>query len=79
MIKLSDLFSSTRLEWKIFSNEWLALIYNFVFEGSVAIKLVNTSRRKKIKTRRSTLSHMLFNIVVHMLAISIERAKKRRN
>jgi hypothetical protein len=72
-------FLQYSLEWKIFSNEWLALIYNFVFEGSVAIKLVNTSRRKKIKTRRSTLSHMLLNIVVDMLVISIKRAKIRTN
>jgi hypothetical protein len=65
---------------KGFSEEWRTLINNFVFTGSVAIK-VNDDIDKYIQTKKKglrqgdPLSPMLFSIVVDMLTIIIERAK----
>ena len=64
---------------KGFSPEWRALIQNFVCGGSVAIK-VNDAVGHYFQTKKGLrqgdpLSPMLFNIVVDMLAILIERAK----
>jgi hypothetical protein len=64
---------------KEFSEEWHALIHNFVSGGSVTIK-VNDDVGRYFQTRKGLrqddpLSPMLFNIVVDMLAIMIERAK----
>ena len=64
---------------KGFSDEWRALIRNFVSGGSVAIK-VNDDIGRYFQTRKGLregdpLSPMLFNIVADMLAIMIERAK----
>jgi hypothetical protein len=54
-------------------------MHNFVFRGSVFIK-VNDGDGRYFQTKKSLrqgdpLSPMLFNIVVDMLAILIERAK----
>jgi hypothetical protein len=78
-IKLNGLFSNKLSDLKVFSNEWRALIRNFVSGGSVAIK-VNDDIGWYFQTRKGLrqgdpLSPMLFNIVVDMLAIMIERAK----
>jgi hypothetical protein len=78
-IKLNGLFSNKLSDLKVFSNEWRALIRNFVSGGSVAIK-VNDDIGRYFQTRKGLrqgdpLSPMLFNIVVDMLAIMIERAK----
>jgi hypothetical protein len=67
------------LKMKGFSLEWRNLIRNFVQGGSVAIK-VNDDTRHYFQTKKGLrqgdpLSPMLFNIVVDMLAILIERAK----
>ena len=67
------------LKMKGFSPEWRALIRNFVQGGSVAIK-VNDDMGHYFQTKKGLrqgdpLSPMLFNIVVDMLAILIERAK----
>jgi hypothetical protein len=64
---------------KGFSMEWLALVRTFVQGGSVAIK-VNDDVGHYFQTKKGLrqgdpLSPMLFNIVVDMLAILIERAK----
>ena len=61
---------------KGFSDEWHALIYNFVFGGSVAIKVNDDVGRyfqtKKGLRQADPLSPILFNIVVDMLAVIIE-------
>jgi hypothetical protein len=64
---------------KGFSEEWHALIHNFVSGGSVSIK-VNDDIGRYFQTCKGLrqgdpLSSMLFNIVADMLAILIERAK----
>jgi hypothetical protein len=64
---------------KGFSPEWYALINDFMSGGSVAIR-VNDDIGRYFQTRKGLrqgdqLSPMLFNIVVDMLAILIERAK----
>jgi retron-type reverse transcriptase len=64
---------------KGFSLEWRNLIQNFVQGGSVAIKVNDDTghyfQTKKGLRQGDPLSPMLFNIVVDMLAILIERAK----
>jgi hypothetical protein len=64
---------------KGFSLEWHNLIRNFVQGGSVAIKVNDYTghyfQTKKGLRQGDPLSPMLFNIVVDMLAILIERAK----
>jgi hypothetical protein len=67
------------LKMKGFSLEWHNLMQNFVQGGSIAIK-VNDEIEHYFQTTRGLsqgdpLSPMLFNIVVDMLAILIERAK----
>ena len=64
---------------KGFSAEWRALIHNFISGGSVAIKfnddIGNYFQTKKGLRQGDPLSPILFNIVVDMLALMIERAK----
>ena len=72
-------FLQQTLRMKGFSETWHTLINNFVFGGSVAIK-VNYDVGRYFQTKKGfrqgdPLSPMLFNIVVDMLAILIERAK----
>ena len=79
MIKSNGLFFFQVLKMKGFSPEWRALIRNFVQGGSVALK-VNDDIGHYFQTKKGLrqgdpLSPMLFNIVVDMLAILIERAK----
>jgi hypothetical protein len=72
-------FLQQTLRMKGFSDEWHALIHNFVFGVSVAIKINDDIGRyfqmKKGLRQGDTLSPMLFNIVSDMLPIIIERAK----
>ena len=72
-------FLQQTLGMKGFSDEWRALINNFVFDGSVAIK-VNEDIGRYFQTKKGLrqghpLSPMFFNIVTDMLAIITERAK----
>jgi hypothetical protein len=72
-------FLQQTLKMKGFSEEWRALVHNFVTGGSVAIK-VNDDIGRYFQTCKGLsqgdpLSPMLFNIVADMLAIMIERAK----
>ena len=72
-------FLQQTLRMKGFSVEWRALIHNFIFGGSVAIKvnddIGNYFQTKKGLRQGDPLLPMLFNIVADMLAIMIERAK----
>jgi hypothetical protein len=72
-------FLQQTLRIKGFSPKWSALINDFMSRGSVAIR-VNDDTGRYFQTRKGLrqgdpLSPMLFNIVVDMLAILIERAK----
>jgi hypothetical protein len=72
-------FLQQTLGMKDFSNEWRALINKFVFGESVAIK-VNVHIGRYFQTKKGLrqgdlLFSMLFNIIVDMLAVIIERAK----
>jgi retron-type reverse transcriptase len=64
---------------KGFATEWCSLIQKFVQGGSVGVKLnddfFHYFQTKKGLRQGDPLSPMLFNIVVDMLAILIERAK----
>jgi hypothetical protein len=76
-VKWSFLHQTLRM--KVFSAECRSLINSFVLRGSVAIK-VNDDVGKYFQTLKGLrqgdpISPMLFNIVVDMLAIMIERAK----
>jgi hypothetical protein len=72
-------FLQLTLRMKGFSDEWRALIHNFVFGDSVAIKVNDNIGRyfqmKKSIRQGDPLSPRLFNIVVDLLAIIIEHAK----
>jgi hypothetical protein len=72
-------FLQHTLRMKGYSTEWRALIRNFVFGGSVAIKVIddvgNYFHMKKGLQKGNPLTPMLFNIVANMLAIIIERAE----
>jgi hypothetical protein len=71
--KVKWFFLQQTLRLKGLSDEWRALIYNFVFGGSVAIKVNNDIGRyfqtKKGLRQGGPLSPMLFNIVADMIAI----------
>jgi hypothetical protein len=77
-VKWSFLHQTLRM--KGFSQEWHALIYNFIFGESVAIK-VNDDISKYFQMKKGLrqgdpLSQMLFNIAADdMLAILIYRSK----
>jgi hypothetical protein len=76
-VKWSFLHQTLRM--KVFFAECRSLINSFVLRGSVAIK-VNDDVGKYFQTLKGLrqgdpVSPMLFNIVVDMLAIMIERAK----
>ena len=68
------------LRMKEFSPIWCNWVQGFVQGGNAGIK-VNGQLRPYFKTRKGlregdSLSPILFNIVVHMLAITIARAKE---
>uniref|UniRef100_A0A453KU06 Reverse transcriptase domain-containing protein n=1 Tax=Aegilops tauschii subsp. strangulata TaxID=200361 RepID=A0A453KU06_AEGTS len=73
-------FLQQALRMKGFSDKWRQWIQNFVTGGSVAIKvnddLGHYFQTKKGLRQGDPMSPMLFNIVVDMLAILIERAKQ---
>ena len=65
---------------KGFAQKWCKLITNFVQGGSVGVR-VNDDIGHYFQTRKGLrqgdpLSPMLFNIVAHMLAVLIARAKE---
>jgi hypothetical protein len=72
-------FLQQTLRMKGFSDEWCALINNFIFGGNVAIKVNDDIGRyfqkKKCLGQGDPLFPILFNIVIDMLAIIIECAK----
>jgi hypothetical protein len=77
-LKWSFLFQT--LKMKDFSTKWISWIKSFVTGGSVAIN-VNEEVRHFFQTRKGLrqgdpLSPLLFNIVIDMLAILINRAKQ---
>jgi hypothetical protein len=76
--KIKWSFLQQTLKMKGFSPEWCVLINDFVSGGSVAIH-VNDDTGQYFQTRKDLrqgdlLSPFLFNIVVDMLTILIERA-----
>jgi hypothetical protein len=77
--KVKWYFLQQTLRIKGFSDEWRTLINNFVSGGSVAIKFNDDVGRyfqtKKGLRQVNPLSTMVFNIVVDMMVILIERAK----
>jgi hypothetical protein len=72
-------FLQQTLRMKGFSPEWRALINDFGSRGSVAIRVNDDTgryfQRRKGLRQADPLSPMLFNIMVDILAILIERAK----
>jgi hypothetical protein len=78
--KIKWSFLQQTLRMKGFAPEWCRLIRDFVQDGSVGIK-VNEDIGHYFQTKKGLrqgdpLSPLLFNIVVDMLAILIERAKE---
>ena len=78
--KVNWSFLQQTLRMKGFSEEWCALVRNFVSGGSVAVK-VNDDVGHYFQTKKGLrqgdpLSPILFNIVADMLAIMIDRAKE---
>jgi hypothetical protein len=72
-------FLQQSLRMKGFSNKWCHWINQFVCKGSVGVK-VNDNVGRYFQTKKGLrqgdpLSHILFNIVAHMLALLISRAK----
>jgi hypothetical protein len=77
--KVNWSFLQHTLRMKGFSEEWCALIHNFVSGNSVAVK-VNDDIDRYFQTKEGLrqgdpVSPILFNIVAGMLVIMIERAK----
>ena len=78
--KVNWSFLQQTIRMKGFSEEWCALVRNFVSGGSVAVK-VNDDVGHYFQTKKGLrqgdpLSPILFNIVADMLAIMIDRAKE---